>query len=208
MTTQEQIATETVHIQQVFIKASQQAIWDAITQPEWTQRYGPAIRAEYESLRPGGAYRAFANEAMKAYSRENGWPEPDVMFEGEVIEADPPRRLVQTWHPVFDEETSAEPATRLTLRDRGVAGRNLPPDAHARRDRRPGGRSPHRWRGARDRRRLGLRPQRPQDPARDRERDGRVASRLATRRRDDDRYTERQVSALADPKQQHDEETA
>ena len=106
--------TKTVHVHQVFIKASQQAIWDAITQPEWIERYGPAVRTEYESLRPGGAYRAFASEAMKAYSREQGWPEPDVMFEGEVIDADPPRRLVQTWHPVFDEETSAEPATRLT----------------------------------------------------------------------------------------------
>jgi uncharacterized protein YndB with AHSA1/START domain len=33
---------------------------------------------------------------------------------GEVIEADPPRRLVMTWHPVWDEQIAAEQASRLT----------------------------------------------------------------------------------------------
>jgi len=114
MTTQQQTATKTVHVYRVFIKASQQAIWDAITQPDWIERYGYAARAEYSSLSPGGAYKAFANGAMKAYNREHGYPVQDVIGEGEVIEADPPRKLVQTWHPLFDPETTAEPATRLT----------------------------------------------------------------------------------------------
>ncbi len=33
---------------------------------------------------------------------------------GEVVEADPPRKLVQTWHPIWDDASAAETATRLT----------------------------------------------------------------------------------------------
>jgi uncharacterized protein YndB with AHSA1/START domain len=40
----------------VYIRATPEAIWDAITKPEWTGRYGYGGRAEYD-LRPGGAYR-------------------------------------------------------------------------------------------------------------------------------------------------------
>ena len=39
---------------------------------------------------------------------------PDVVVDGEVIEADPPRRLVQTWRMVMDEAMTAEGFTRLT----------------------------------------------------------------------------------------------
>ncbi len=33
---------------------------------------------------------------------------------GEVLEVDPPRRLVQTWHPVWDPQSAAETHTTLT----------------------------------------------------------------------------------------------
>jgi uncharacterized protein YndB with AHSA1/START domain len=56
--------TVTTQVYRVYIKATPQAIWDAITKPEWTERYGYGGRAEYD-LRPGGSYRAFASEAMK-----------------------------------------------------------------------------------------------------------------------------------------------
>ncbi len=93
---------------QVYIKATPEAIWDAITTSEWTQRYGYGGRVDYE-LEPGGAYRAYATEAMLAYGAA------EVIIEGEVIEADAPRRLVQTWDALFDPQISAEAATRLTF---------------------------------------------------------------------------------------------
>jgi uncharacterized protein YndB with AHSA1/START domain len=37
-----------------------------------------------------------------------------VVVDGEVIEVDPPRKLVQTWHFRMDPETDAEGPTRLT----------------------------------------------------------------------------------------------
>jgi uncharacterized protein YndB with AHSA1/START domain len=100
-------ATETTQVYRVYIKATPQAIWDAITKPEWTERYGYGGRGEYD-LRPGGTYRGFTSEAMRATGA------PDFAIEGEIIEVDPPRKLVQTWRMVMDEAMAAEGITRLT----------------------------------------------------------------------------------------------
>jgi uncharacterized protein YndB with AHSA1/START domain len=100
--------TATTQVYRVYIKATPEAIWDAITKPEWTERYGYAARADYD-LRPGGAYRAYPGEEMAKFEGV-----PDVIVDGEVIEADPPRRLVQTWRMLMDPELQAEGFTRLT----------------------------------------------------------------------------------------------
>ena len=107
----------TVHVHRVYIKATPRAIWEAITNPEWTVRYGYQAPGEYD-LSPGGEYKGFASEPMKTMGV------PEVAVEGEVIEVDPPRKLVQTWHPVWDPETAKEPATRLTyeITEGGGAG--------------------------------------------------------------------------------------
>jgi uncharacterized protein YndB with AHSA1/START domain len=99
--------TATIQVYRIVIKASAQAIWDAITTPEWTERYGYGGRGEYD-LKVGGRYCHKASAEMKSFGL------PDEIIVGEVIEADPPRKLVQTWHPLFDANTSAEPHTRLT----------------------------------------------------------------------------------------------
>jgi uncharacterized protein YndB with AHSA1/START domain len=44
--------------------------------------------------------------------REHGLS--DVIIEGEVIEADAPHRLVQTWNPLFGSPVTEEPTTRMT----------------------------------------------------------------------------------------------
>jgi uncharacterized protein YndB with AHSA1/START domain len=107
--------TTTTHVYQVYIKAPPERIWKALTSSEWTQRYG--YRGDVEmDLRPGGAYKAIASAEMKARGT------PDVVVDGEVVEADPPRRLVQTWHPIWDEDTAAEPPTRLTYEIEPAAG--------------------------------------------------------------------------------------
>jgi uncharacterized protein YndB with AHSA1/START domain len=99
--------TTTTQIYRVYIKATPQAIWDAITKPEWTERFGYGGRAEYD-LRPGGTYRGLASKQM----REMGAPE--VAVDGEVLESDPPRKLVQTWRMAMDARLAAEGFTRLT----------------------------------------------------------------------------------------------
>lgn len=100
-------------VYRVYIKATPQAIWDAITRPEWTLRYGYGGLGEYD-LRPGGAYRSLSSDEMKQAGRANGYEVPDVAVDGEVIEADPPRRLVLTWRMLMDPDMAAEGFTRLT----------------------------------------------------------------------------------------------
>jgi uncharacterized protein YndB with AHSA1/START domain len=105
--TNSETATATTQVYRVYIKATPQAIWDAITQPEWSERYGYGGRAEYD-LRPGGVYRGLTSAAMRSMGA------PDVGVDGEVIEAEPPWRLVQTFRMVMDEAMAAQGFTKLT----------------------------------------------------------------------------------------------
>ena len=106
MSTQVETAVAT-QVYRVYIKATPEAIWEAITKPEWTARYGYRGSVEFDALEAGGKYRFIAPAEM----REMGMPE--VVVDGEVLEADPPRRLVQTWHPLWAEDIAAE-TTRVT----------------------------------------------------------------------------------------------
>ncbi len=90
-------------VYRVYIRATPEQVWDAITRPEWTERYFYGSRADYE-LRPGGAYRGFC----VVDGREQD------LVDGEVLEADPPRRLVQTWRVLYDPALTGEGFTRLT----------------------------------------------------------------------------------------------
>jgi len=117
MTTQ---TSQTVQIHRVYIKASPQAVWDAITKPEWTSKYGYTGFAEFD-LRPGGSHRMRATQEMLDMGA------PETMVDGEVIEADPPRRLVLTWRMAMDPAMKAEGFTRLTyeIDETKVAGTRL-----------------------------------------------------------------------------------
>ena len=76
--------------------------------PSGPESYGYGGRAEYD-LRPGGAYRGMTERSDAGQSAH-----PTSAIDGEVIEADPPHRLVQTWRMVMDEAMAAEGFTRLT----------------------------------------------------------------------------------------------
>jgi uncharacterized protein YndB with AHSA1/START domain len=97
----------TTQVYRVYIKAPAEAVWDAITNPEWTQKFGYGGRAEYD-LRPGGAYRGLSSEEMRAHGA------PEVAVDGEVLEVDPPRRLVQTFRMLMDPEIAGEGFSKLT----------------------------------------------------------------------------------------------
>jgi uncharacterized protein YndB with AHSA1/START domain len=105
------IATQ---VYEVYIKASPQAIWDAITSPEWTVKYGYQSVIDIE-LRPGGSYRAHSTKEMQAVGM------PDVAVDGVVEEADPPRKLVHTYRFLFSDANKAEGFTRVTWEIEKVA---------------------------------------------------------------------------------------
>ncbi len=91
----------TTQIYQVFIKASTEQIWDAITKPEFTSRYfhGSLVDSSFE---PGTPYRGWSPDRTQLW------------VEGEVVESDPPRRLRHTWRALWDEETAREEPSRVT----------------------------------------------------------------------------------------------
>ena len=47
---------------------------------------------------------------------------PEVIIDGEVVEVDPPRKLVQTWRMTMTPELAAEAFTRLTYELEPVRG--------------------------------------------------------------------------------------
>jgi uncharacterized protein YndB with AHSA1/START domain len=115
-----------VQVHSVYIKATAERIWQAVTDPEWNGRYGYGAPSTFE-LRPGGEFRSVPGPAMIEGARQMGWPVPETVVDGEVVEADPPRRLVQTWRMLMDEGLKAEGFTRLTyeIDERGEQGTKL-----------------------------------------------------------------------------------
>jgi uncharacterized protein YndB with AHSA1/START domain/DNA-binding transcriptional ArsR family regulator len=83
----------------VYIRATPEAIWRAITETDYTLRYyyGSAIETDW---RPGSPYRMTIDG--------------ELQIEGQIVEANPPNRLVQTFHAVWDEEVKADAPTRVT----------------------------------------------------------------------------------------------
>jgi uncharacterized protein YndB with AHSA1/START domain len=102
------IRTQTdVQTHRVYLKATPEQVWTALTSSEWTRRYGYGGRIDIDT-RPGGVYRGYASEAMV------GPGVSIVIIEGEIVEAEPAMRLAMTWRMTADPTMAAEPATRLT----------------------------------------------------------------------------------------------
>jgi uncharacterized protein YndB with AHSA1/START domain len=100
-------AIGTTQVYRVYIKATPQAIWDAITKPDWTERYGYGGRGEFD-LRPGGSYTGYTSEGMRSTGA------PEIGVDGEVLEVDPPHKLVHTFRMVMDPDMAAQGFTRVT----------------------------------------------------------------------------------------------
>ena len=92
---------QTTQVYAVFVRATPEQVWDAITKPEFTVRYfyGSVIDSTFE---PGSPYLGWSSDRTQKY------------VDGEVLESDPPRLLRHTWRALYDEETAAEQPSRVT----------------------------------------------------------------------------------------------
>ena len=92
---------QTTQVYSVEIRATPEQVWDGITKPEFTRQYfyESSIASTFE---PGAPYLSLAEDGSTELVR------------GEVLEADPPRRLQTTWQAVWDPETADEPPSRVT----------------------------------------------------------------------------------------------
>lgn len=93
-----------VQVYSIYINAPATKVWEAITQPEYTTKWGYGGESEYE-MKPGGKYTNFTTDEMKTMGMG------DVAVSGTVVEVDEPRLLVLDWSPSWHPE--AKP-TRLT----------------------------------------------------------------------------------------------
>jgi uncharacterized protein YndB with AHSA1/START domain/DNA-binding transcriptional ArsR family regulator len=94
-------ARPTEKVFEVYIKATPERVWEAITDSEMRQRYsfGVAVVSDWtpgshvESVHPGAGV---------------------VIGDGENLEVDPPCRLVQSFRALWSEEVKAEGTSRVT----------------------------------------------------------------------------------------------
>jgi uncharacterized protein YndB with AHSA1/START domain len=89
------------HVHQVFIRATAEEIWEAITKPEFTLKYFYGTRVESE-LRVGSPFLYRAGDS------------DELLVEGAVLESDPPKRLSVSWRFLYDPELAAEEPSRVT----------------------------------------------------------------------------------------------
>jgi uncharacterized protein YndB with AHSA1/START domain/DNA-binding transcriptional ArsR family regulator len=111
-------APTTVQVHRVYVKAPATAIWTAIVDPAWTKRYGYRGRVDYD-LRPGGEFTTLAGEDGS-----------ECVVEGKVLEADPPRRLVQTWRPMWLDEPFTTLTYEIAENEQGVCSLTVTHDVH------------------------------------------------------------------------------
>jgi uncharacterized protein YndB with AHSA1/START domain/DNA-binding transcriptional ArsR family regulator len=91
--------TAPTFVASIYIRATPEAVWRALTETGFTRRYyyGCAIESTFEA---GSPYRMTVDD--------------DLQIEGTILEADPPRKLVQTFHGVWDESMAADAPGTVT----------------------------------------------------------------------------------------------
>jgi uncharacterized protein YndB with AHSA1/START domain len=92
---------QTTQVYQVFINATPEAIWEAITTPEFTAKYFHGSRVE-STFEPGAPLLGLSIDRTQTY------------VDGEVLASEPPRLLQHTWRALYDEATAVEPHSRVT----------------------------------------------------------------------------------------------
>ena len=87
----------TTQVYQLFIRATPEQIWEAITTPEFTAQYFYGARIEVT----GERYLSLG-------------PDDSIWGDDQVLEFDPPRRLVHGWRSLYSAELAAEKTSRVT----------------------------------------------------------------------------------------------
>jgi uncharacterized protein YndB with AHSA1/START domain len=85
---------------EIYIRTTPERLWEAITDPEIRSKYSFGAR--------------FTSDWTPGASIEMSTPDRRLLGGGEVLEADPPRRLVQTMTALWSDEVRSEGASRVT----------------------------------------------------------------------------------------------
>jgi DNA-binding transcriptional ArsR family regulator len=92
-------------VYEIYIKTTPERLWEAITSPALRAKYsfGVAVHSDWAA---GSRYHARTTEATVSPGIE--------IAEGENVEVDPPRRLVQTFRALWSDDVKAEGYSRVT----------------------------------------------------------------------------------------------
>jgi uncharacterized protein YndB with AHSA1/START domain len=91
---------DTAAVFEIYIKTTPERLWEAITDREMRAKYSFGVGTE-SGWTPGSTYKASVPGVIE-------------IAEGENIEVDPPRRLVQSFTALWSEEVRAEGPSRVT----------------------------------------------------------------------------------------------
>ena len=93
---------------EIYIKTTPERLWEAITDPELRAKYnfGVGVQSDWA---PGSRY-----EGRHAVA-------PGILWEGENLEVEPPRRLVQSFNALWGEGVKREQTSRITWEIEPVA---------------------------------------------------------------------------------------
>jgi uncharacterized protein YndB with AHSA1/START domain len=86
---------------EIYIKTTPERLWEAITNPDMRAKYTFGMRITSDWA-PGSRYEGVASAP------------PTPMVEGENLEVDPPRRLVQSLRALWSDDVKAEGTSRVT----------------------------------------------------------------------------------------------
>ena len=86
---------------EIYIKTTPERLWEAITDSEMRAKYTFGVGVETD-WKPGSPWKGVTPNA------------PGPMSHGEVLEVDPPRRLVQSFQALWSEEVEREGTSRVT----------------------------------------------------------------------------------------------
>jgi len=84
-----------------YIRTTPEKLWTALTDPEFTRQYWFGMRSE-SAWTPGSPWRLVGGDGQ-------------VMDSGEIVESDPPRRLVIRWRNEWQPEMKAEGFSLCTM---------------------------------------------------------------------------------------------
>jgi DNA-binding transcriptional ArsR family regulator len=90
---------------EIYIKTTPERLWQAITDPEMRQRYTFGVGV-YSDWKTGSPYTARAGGGTVSPSM--------AISEGENLEVDPPRRLVQSFRALWSDDVKREGTSRVT----------------------------------------------------------------------------------------------
>ncbi|MGV2291737.1 SRPBCC family protein [Trinickia sp. YCB016] len=98
-------------VYEIYIKTTPERLWEAITNTEMRAKYTFGVRVVSE-FAPGSSYVGLAH-APGAPGAQGQAGELTIV-EGENLEVDPPRRLVQSFRALWSDDVKSEGTSRVT----------------------------------------------------------------------------------------------